>query len=93
MPKRTTVTFRVTPGRSVVAYWIAVGDNDVPLENKEGEIALPAGRHFLTWWFLGESGGTLSISGRDNRREVVTVKNSKIPKGETEGAGAKRFTV
>ena len=93
MPQSTRITFDVTAGSSVTAYWIAVGNDDVPLTNGKGSISLPAGKHFLTWWFMGDSGGKLSITGKNHGRQVVTVKNSRIPSGETEGAGTKRFTV
>ena len=86
------VTFTVTPNDQVKAYWIAVGNDDIPLVNGKGSINLQAPqRHFLIWWFVGNSGSTLNITGESGIDTLVEVKNSTIPQGEHEGAGVKRF--
>jgi len=74
-------------------YWIAVGQEDVRLVNGKGNIDLGAGKHTLIWWFVGDQGEKVSITGTVGDRTVVEVKESKIPEGETEGAGARRFTI
>jgi hypothetical protein len=86
------VDFEVKPSSGVQAFWIAVGTNDVTLQNGKGSIDLQVGKkHTLVWWFLGDEGDSLSITGKQGQRTVVEVKQSKIPPGETEGAGTKKF--
>jgi hypothetical protein len=84
--------FTVTGKGGVQAFWIAVGDKDVRLVNGRGSIDLDdAKSHILTWWFAGNPGGTLSITGKVGQKTVVEVKESVIPAGEHEAAGRKRF--
>ena len=85
------VDFEVKPSAGIRAFWIAVGQQDVRLVNGKGSIDLQAGRHTLVWWFVGDEGKSISITGTQGERKVVEVKESKIPKGETEGAGIKKF--
>lgn len=88
------VDFEVTPGSGATGYWIAVGSNDVPLDNGKGSIKLATGtKPYLIWWFTGGSGTTLAIEGKRGLKVLVKVKESKIPPGEYEGAGAKRFEI
>lgn len=87
------VDFTVKPGPGVQAYWIAVGDDDVNLTNGRGSLQLESGRRaVLLWWFLGNPGSKLAITGKVGTRTIVEVKASQIPAGELEGAGRKRFT-
>lgn len=91
---KVKVDFKVTPGAGVTGYWIAVGDEDVPLTNGMGSIRLATGvRHLLVWWFTGNPGSKIAIKGTRGPTTVVEVKGSKIPPGESEGAGGKRFKV
>lgn len=47
--------------------------------------------HVLIWWFSGDPGGKLAIVGKVGTKTVVEVKESRIPKDRTEGAGFDRF--
>ena len=86
------VKFTVTPSDGVKAYWIAVGKEDVTLVDGKGSIRLQTDRkHFLVWWFVGNSGSFLSIVGEASGKTVVEMKKSTIPPSEHEGARAKRF--
>ena len=86
------VDFEVKPAEGIQAYWIAVGQSDVLLVSGKGNIALEAGkRHTLVWWFVGDEGKAISITGKVGERKIVEVKESKVPKGETEGSGSKKF--
>lgn len=89
-----TIEFSVASDTAVAAYWLAVGDVDLDLTNGSGAIDLAIGQtHLLTWWIEGESGGGISIRGTDAGQPVVTVKKSRIPPAEIQGAGFKRFTL
>ena len=83
----------VSPSKGIKAYWIAVGFDDVVLVNGKGSIRVEAGvNHILTWWMVGKSGASLSIKGKNRQGvQVVAVKESKIPSGELQGAGTRRF--
>lgn len=85
------VDFEVKPSAGIRAFWIAVGQQDITLVNGRGNINLQAGRHTLVWWFVGNPGESISITGTQGQRKIVEVKESKIPAGETQGAGVKRF--
>jgi len=87
------VDFEVKPSAGIQAFWIAVGTQDVRLVNGKGSIDLSAGRHTLVWWFAGDEGKSISITGKEGAKTVVEVKESKIPPGEHQGAGSKRFDV
>lgn len=84
------VDFEVTPKDGTQAYWIAVDEDDVTLVNGRGSINVDDKiDHLLIWWFTGNAGGKLSIVGKVGQKTVVEVKESKIPKGKTRGAGKK----
>lgn len=86
------IKFSVTPDNKVNAYWIAVGETDIPLVNGKGSIFLELGQQYLlVWWFTGNSGGSISIKGESVNSTVVEVKSSTIPNADHQGAGVKRF--
>lgn len=87
------VTFTVTKTGAISAYWVAVGDNDVPLTNGTGSITLTTGqRYILVWHMIGTAGSSIGIAGKDTAgNDVVTVKESAIPSGEGSAAGVRRF--
>lgn len=85
------VDFEVKASSGIQAFWIAVGTEDVRLVNGKGSIDLPTGRHTLVWWFAGDEGKSIAITGKKGAATVVEVKESKIPPGEREGAGTKKF--
>lgn len=87
------VNFEVKPSSGIQAFWIAVGTQDVKLVNGKGSIDLQVGKQILLWWFVGNPGESISITGTQGTTTVVQVKESKIPSGEHEGAGIKRFTL
>jgi hypothetical protein len=87
------VDFEVKPSSGVQAFWIAVGTQDVTLVNGKGSINLQPGKQLLLWWFVGNPGQSISITGKQGATTVVEVKESKVPDGEHEGAGTKRFSV
>lgn len=88
----STVYFEATPGNGVDAYWINVDGDDIPLVNGKGQKNIDLGSHLLIWWFIGASGASLAIEGTlANGTKVIEVKGSRIPDGEHEGAGFKRF--
>jgi len=87
-----SVDFEVVPSDGIQGYWIAVGNDDVPLVGGKGSIDLPAGqKSTLVWWFVGDEGESIAITGTQGQQTVVEVKESQIPQGETEGAGSKKF--
>ena len=91
-----TVTLDVTatPGDGVQSYWIAVHDQDVPMNNDQGSVDLESpGSYILVWHFIGDAGDTIGITGEVAGDSVVEVKKSVIPNGEIAGAGQARFTV
>ena len=89
-----TVKFEVTPSSGVTTYTLSVGRRPVPLSNGKGSIRLAkSSKHYLLWWFQGTEGSKISIKGTQAGDTVVEVKNSRIPPGEDEGAGAKRFSL
>jgi hypothetical protein len=89
-----TTSFEITPGAGTQAYWIAVDDQDVVLNNGTGSVDLDNSQnHFLTWWFLGNPGNTLAIVGKVAGQEVVSVKQSTIPGNQIHGGGVKRFSL
>lgn len=90
----TKLTFQITPGEGVRAYWLTVCDSHVPLVNGKGNVAVESpSSPVLTWWFTGNPGAKLTILGTVGKKRVVEVRDSRIPKGETEGAGSKSFDV
>lgn len=89
-----TLRLTVAPSDGLQGYWIAVGNENVALVGNKGSVNIETDRkHFLVWWFVGNPGNKLSIMGKVGDRTVVEVKASRIPQGEYEGAGAKRFSV
>jgi hypothetical protein len=91
---KVEVKFSVTPDDNVRAYWIAVGNDDIPLINGKGSIFLDEGQtYFLVWWFAGNSGGTIKIKGETISAVVIKDRESKIPKAQHEGAGTMRFSL
>ncbi len=85
----------VSPGDGIKSYWIAVGFDDVVMVNDKGSIQIQENRkHILTWWMVGTSGASLKIKGTNRGGvQVVEVKETKIPSGEFQGAGTRRFTM
>ena len=91
---RKKINFQVSPGTGVTGYWLAVADKDVPLANGKGSTTTESPSNpILSWWFAGNPGSKLGIVGKVGADKVVEVKGSKIPAGEAEGAGSKRFAV
>ena len=87
------IAFQVT-ATDQMAYWIAVDEHDVTLVNGKGTVALEQGvEHVLVWWMIGNPGDALSITGADGTRQVVNIKESKIPPNTNKGAGYRRFKV
>ncbi len=75
-------------------YWIAVNRDDVKITNGKGEKELAAGKeHILVWHMMGSAGESLSIVGKAGAREVVNIKESKIPPRRGASAGYRRFKV
>lgn len=90
---KVNVDFTVKPGTGVLGYWIAVGDQDVGLQDGKGTTQLESGETaVLIWWFVGNPGSKVGIVGKVGQRVIVEVKESKVPQGETQGSGFKRFT-
>ena len=88
-----TLQFEIDPG-DTDAQWIAVDDNDIPLVNHKGSASVDDStpKHVLTWWFTGDSGTTITITGTLNGKNVVSVTSS-VPDGEHDGGGRRRFTL
>jgi hypothetical protein len=88
------IDFTVVPSAGITGFWIAVGSEDVPLVDGKGSIDVESGtRPGLTWWMTGNPRASISIAGVDGTNTVVAIKGSKIPEGETEGGGFRRFEV
>lgn len=77
---------------AATAYWIAVDDKDVALVNGVGSLQVASGKHRLLWWFIGNEGTTMTITGSVSGQEVVKV-TSAVPENQSDGAGTKKFTV
>lgn len=74
-------------------YFIAVDEKELMFVNGEATIPLTSGEeHILIWRLIGNSGDSVSIVGTVNGKEVVNVKEGKIPPGKTKAAGYRRFT-
>lgn len=86
-----TIQFEVDPG-DTDAQWIAVDDQDVPLVNHRGSVSVgdTFPKHVLIWWFTGDAGTTIKITGKVGVDTVVSVSSS-VPDGEHDGGGRKRF--
>lgn len=91
----TTVTFTVTADKDITGYWLTVGDQDLEIVNDIGEIDLPRGaRRSLSWWMTGPSGKSISFVAYDSTgKQLAKIDKSRVPPGETEGAGSIKFTV
>lgn len=91
MPEKLSVKFKVTAPDSL-KYWLAIDNDDLIVNNHEAVIDLTVGTEcVLVWWTVGNPGDTLSVVGKAGEREVVNVKESKIPAGSSKGAGYRRF--
>ena len=87
-----SVSFQVVPSAGIKAYWIAVDKKDVPLKDGKGSITLQTEQeHVLIWWMEGNSGESLNIVGKQGDREIVNVKETKIPAKKQRGAGIAKF--
>ena len=88
-----TIDLEIDPGKTE-ARWIAVDNTDVPLHGNKGSASVDDSlpKHALTWWFTGDPGTTLKITGKVAGKTVVTVSSS-IPDGEHDGGGRRRFTL
>jgi hypothetical protein len=90
---KKSVKFKAA-GSDGMAYWLAVDDHDIAMAGGVGQLALEESvEHVLVWWMVGNPGNTLSITGTEGQRTVVTVKESKIPAGSSKGAGYRKFKV
>ena len=86
------VKFKVTPSGGIKAYWIRVGSENITLMGGKGSILLQTVcNQILIWHMVGNPGSSLGIVGEVDDLPVVKVEASKIPSGEHEGAGTKRF--
>ncbi len=91
----TTVTFTVKPDKDITGYWITVGDEDLTIDNGVGQIDLPRGaRRSISWWMTGPAGKSISFVAHDDTgKQLAKIDKSRVPPGETEGAGSIKFTV
>jgi len=87
------INIEVSTKGAIQAYWLAIGFDDVPLQNGKGGVTLDTSHsHILTWWMIGNSGNSISITLTDTTgNKVLEIKESKVPKGEVQGAGTRRF--
>jgi hypothetical protein len=92
MPDKIVVKLKVTAPDSM-KYWLAVDENDLVVNQGEAKVDLEPGTPcVLIWWMVGNEGEAISIVGKAGDREVVNVKESKVPPGKTKGAGYRSFT-
>jgi hypothetical protein len=89
------ITFTVKASGSISGYWIAIGDKRLTTTGGNASINLTAGqKYLLVWHMVGNSGSSIAITGNGpGGVEVVNVKQSTIPNGETSAAGMRRFPV
>ncbi|QCW24413.1 hypothetical protein FE772_00750 [Lysobacter enzymogenes] len=89
------ITFTVTNDEGIAGYWVTVGDIDLIFQSGKAEIRLAAkSRHALMWWMVGLPGKGISIVAKDSSgAEIIKVEKSKIPTGESQGGGGRRFDV
>jgi len=86
------VKFKVTASETC-SYWFSVDEKDERIVNGAFDETLTVGREYiLSWHMNGNSGDTVAIVGTAGTREVVSLKESKIPSGKSSGAGYRRFT-
>lgn len=87
-----SVKFKIT-APDTLRYWLAVDEHDLTLNQGEAVVDLETGTPcVLIWWMIGNEGDAVSIVGKAGEREVVNVKESKVPAGTTKGAGYRKFT-
>jgi hypothetical protein len=87
-----SVKFKVTAPETL-RYWLAIDEDDLTLNQGEAVVDLEVGTQYvLVWWMIGNAGDAVSIVGKAGEREVVNVKESKVPTGTTKGAGYRKFT-
>lgn len=92
MADNLQVKFKITAPDSL-RYWLAVDEAELVLVNGESTLQLQVGvQHVLIWWMIGNPGDTLAIIGNAGEREVVNVKESKVPASSHKGAGYRKFT-
>jgi hypothetical protein len=93
MAQMFSVKLKVTASETL-RYWMAIDNDDVAITNGEAIVQLKDGEQYvLVWWMLGNSGDSIAVLGKAGEREVVNVKESKIPAGASKGAGYRKFKV
>lgn len=94
MPQKQINIIVATKG-AIQAYWVAIGYHDITLTNGQGTAMLETGqKHILTWWMNGDPGSSLAIELKDAiGSTVLNIKELKIPAGEVQGAGTRRFEI
>ena len=91
---KVKVKVTVTPGQSVSLVSITIDGDTVPLVNNKGAVSLESpDRYILIWHFTGNSGETLGIKVEAGGKTVLEIKRSRIPAGESAGAGIDRFDI
>jgi|KBSMisStaDraftv2_1062788.scaffolds.fasta_scaffold818415_2 hypothetical protein len=86
------IRFDVSADSGIRAYWIAVDDRDV----QSGDtVSLTVGPdHHLAWWMVGSAGAAITITATEvSSGNVAFTRKSKIPDGQTQGAGVKYFVL
>jgi hypothetical protein len=87
-----SVKFKVTAPDNL-RYWLAIDEQDLNVTQGEVIVDLEMGSQYvLIWWMIGNPGDALAIVGKAGDREVVNVKESKVPAGTSKGAGYRKFT-
>ena len=71
---------------------MSIDDRNIELVDGEGKLELEAGLHLITWWFVGNPGTELTLKTSIGEKLITQVK-SRVPVGQTDGAGTKRFEV
>ena len=92
MSTKLSIKFKAA-ATDALRYWLAIDNDDLVITNGEATVELLEGVEcVLVWWTVGNAGDTLAVVGKAGEREVVNVKESKIPTGASKGAGYRRFT-
>lgn len=90
------IDFEIETNAQRYVLLVAASDRrfiEVPVANGRATAELPPGRHRLVWSMIGRGGAAINVVGKDGDSPVIQVKDCRIPKGESSGAGSKRFTV
>jgi hypothetical protein len=78
---------------SVLAYWIAVDDQDVEMENGVGVCDVEPGDHMMFYYTFGAPGQSITTSVSVDGQVIAKPPKSSIQPGYTRGGGVRKLIV